>query len=65
LTSFCDALAACAVVDVPMIAVAPAIDAPVAPAAMVKTCRREIPRNPVMTGRPAVRANLQVLFTPS
>jgi hypothetical protein len=40
-----------------MTAVAPVIDAPAAPAAMVKTCRREIPRNPVTTNRPAVRAN--------
>jgi hypothetical protein len=34
------------------------IDAPAAPAAMVKTCRREIPRNPVMTSRPAVRGQI-------
>jgi hypothetical protein len=40
-----------------MTTVAPVIDAPAAPAAIVKTCRREIPRNPVMTRRPAVRAN--------
>jgi hypothetical protein len=42
-------LAAYAAVDVPMTAVPPAIDAPAAPAATVKICRREIPRNPVMT----------------
>ena len=34
-------LAAYAVFDVPMIAVAPAIDVSVAPAAMVKICRRK------------------------
>jgi hypothetical protein len=56
-TIFCDTLAACAAVDVPMTAVAPAIDAPAALAAMVKTCRREIPRSPVMTSSPVVRAN--------
>jgi hypothetical protein len=48
-------LAACAGVDVPMTAAAPVTDAPAAPAAMVKTCRREIPCDPVMTPRPAVR----------
>jgi hypothetical protein len=30
-------------------------DAPAAPAAIVKTCRREIPCDPVMTRRPSVR----------
>jgi hypothetical protein len=48
-------LAACAAVDVPMTAAAPVTDAPAAPAAMAKTCRREIPCDPVMTRRPAVR----------
>jgi hypothetical protein len=48
-TIFCDALAACAGVEMAMTAAALATDAPVAPAAMVKTCRREIPRVSVMT----------------
>jgi hypothetical protein len=47
-------LAASAGVDVPMTAAAPVTDAP---AAMVKTCRREIPCDPVMTRRPVVRRN--------
>jgi len=34
-----------------MTAAAPVTDAPAAPAAMVKTCRREIPCDPVMTRR--------------
>src|SRR3984893_18939107 len=34
---------------------APVTDAPAAPAAIVKTCRREIPCDPVMTRRPSVR----------
>jgi hypothetical protein len=38
-------LAACAVVDEPIRAAVPAIDAPAAP---VKTCRREIPFDVVM-----------------
>jgi hypothetical protein len=35
-----------------MIAAVPAIDAPVAPAAIVKICRREIPSGPIMIYRP-------------
>src|ERR1700739_4472479 len=58
-TIFCDTLAASAAVDVPRTAVAPVIDVPAAPAAMVKTCRREIPRNPIITRLPAVRGNRQ------
>jgi hypothetical protein len=50
-------LAAFAGVDVPMTAAAPVTDAPAAPAAIVKTCRREIPSDPVMTRRPVVRGN--------
>jgi hypothetical protein len=50
-------LAACAVADVPMTIVAPAIDAPAALAAMVKACRREILFDSVMTCCPAVRGN--------
>jgi hypothetical protein len=39
-----------------MTAAAPVTDAPAAPAAIVKTCRREIPSDPVMARRPAVKA---------
>jgi hypothetical protein len=42
-------LAACAGVDVPMTAAVMATDAPAAPAAMVKTCRRENPLDRAMT----------------
>ena len=42
-TAFCGAFAACAAVDVPMIAAVPAIDAPVA---MVKTAAEKFPLVP-------------------
>jgi hypothetical protein len=50
-TIFWETLAAFAGVDVPTTAAAPVTDAPATPAAMVKTCRREIDCS-VMIRRP-------------